>query len=342
MPHNYLFSARKRVGTAFVAEPGPVQFIKVASGATTYTAADVIPAKQWAAEVQGLADGDEDPNSISPTGDVLIFVHGFNNDIASVIARTEELRETLKSQDWHGAVVAFDWPSGNNVLNYVEDRMDASGVATQLVNSGLKLLVAGQKAGCVTNVHLLGHSTGAYVILEAFAQAQKDGAYFTSPWRIGQVALIAGDISVDSLRASASWSQPMFQRINRLTNYSNGNDAVLAVSNAKRLGVSPRVGRKGLPADADAKAVNVDCTAHFGTLKPGAGADFAYTHSWHFRDKRFCLDLALTLEGAIDRAAIPTRSPGPQGLWLNETGTRPDHQAGWGIKEAARYLQPRA
>ncbi len=342
MTFDYLICARKRAGTAFIAEPGPLQFIKVASGAATYTPAEVIPPKQWAAEVQGLADGDENPNSISPSGDVLIFVHGFNNDIASVIARTGELRTTLKSQGWHGTVVAFDWPSGNNVLNYVEDRMDATGVAGQLVGSGLKLLMAGQKAGCVTNVHLLGHSTGAYVILEAFAQAQKDGTSFSSPWRIGQVALIAGDVSVDSLRASASWSQPMFQRINRLTNYSNGHDAVLAVSNAKRVGVSPRVGRKGLPADADAKAVNVDCTAHFGTLKPGAGADFAYTHSWHFRDPRFCLDLALTLEGAIDRAAIPTRTLGAHGLWLNEDGTRPAHQADWGIKEAARYLQPRA
>lgn len=342
MKFDYLITARKRQGNAFAAEPGPVQYIKVKRGAATYAPADAIAPKTFAAEVQGLADGDEDPFSISPAGDVLIFVHGFNNDIPSVIARTEDLRTNLRAQGWRGEVVAFDWPSGNNVLNYVEDRMDAAAVAGQLVASGLKLLMAGQKAGCVTNVHLLGHSTGAYVILEAFAQAQKDGTFFQGTWRIGQVALIAGDISVDSLRAQAAWSQPMFQRINRLTNYSNGHDAVLAVSNAKRLGVSPRVGRKGLPPDADQKAVNVDCTAHFTTLKPGAAADFAFTHSWHFRDPRFGLDLAMTLEGAIDRAAIPTRSGAVPGLWLNETGQRPENQAQWGIKEAARYLQPRA
>ncbi len=341
MPSTYLMSARKRQGNGFTAEPGPMQFIKVARGATTYTAADVIPAKIWAAEVQGLADGAENPNSISPAGDVLVFVHGFNNDIAAVIARTDDLRNTLRRQGWHSEVVAFDWPSGNNVLNYVEDRMDASEVASALVNSGVKLLMAGQKANCVTNVHLLGHSTGAYVILEAFAQAQKNGDFFQGAWRIGQVALIAGDISVDSLRATAAWSQPMFSRINRLTNYSNGYDAVLAVSNAKRLGVSPRVGRKGLPADADAKAVNVDCTAHFATLRPGPGADVGFTHSWHFQDARFGLDLALTLEGAIDRAAIPSRSGVLPHLTLNEDGKRPDHQAQWGIKEAGR-LTPRA
>ncbi len=332
----YLLTARKRQGNAFLAEPGPIQYLRLPDGATSYDPSHIVPVKTWVAEVRGLADGDQNPTSISPAGDVLFFVHGYNNDIAAAIGRTVDLETNLRAQGWRGVVVGFDWPSGNNVLNYIEDRQDASAVAGQLVSKGLKVLAEGQAAGCVTNVHLIGHSTGAYVILEAFAQAEKVGDLFKSDWRVGQVALIAGDISADSLRASAAWSQPMFRRVMRLTNYSNGSDAVLAVSNAKRLGVAPRAGRVGLPPDAPQKAVNVDCTAHFHGLTPPPDAGMAWCHGWHFNDPRFGLDLAMTLEGAIDRNAIPTRDAGPRGLVLNETGMRPAAMAAWGIKDASR------
>lgn len=336
MAFDYVISARKRDGNAFVAKPGPVTFIRVPAGSASYDPSHGIPATTWVAEVQGLADGDENPNSISPTGDVLVFIHGFNNEMAEVIARTDDLRTNLRAQGWRGVVVAFDWPSNNSILNYIEDRLVAAQVALGLVNNCVKLLVAGQKAGCTTNVHLLGHSTGAYVITEAFDQVRKAGRLYLADWRVGQVALIAADISVDSLGANAAPSQAIMPRINRFTNYSNGSDAVLAVSNAKRLGVSPRLGRKGLPADADAKAVNVDCTRHFNALPPPAQPDIAWSHAWYFRDQHFGLDLAMTLEGAMDRLAIPTRTETPRGLILNDTGQRPRAQAMWGIKDAAK------
>ena len=337
MSFDYLISARKREGDAFVPKIGPVTFIRVPSAAKTYDPSHIIPPATWLTEVQGLADGDENPNSISPTGDVLVFVHGFNNAMEEVIGRTDDLRTNLKNNAWRGVVVAFDWPSNNSILNYLEDRQVASQVATLLVDSCIKLLLRGIKAGCTTNVHLLGHSTGAYVITEAFDQARKNGEYFQSDWRVGQVAMIAGDISVDSMGVKAASSQAMMPRINRFTNYSNGSDAVLAVSNAKRLGVSPRLGRKGLPADADpVKAVNVDCTKHFNEVDAPTNPDLAYSHAWYFRDARFGLDLAMTLEGAIDRRAIPTRTDTTWGLILNETGQRPKSQAAWGIKDAAK------
>lgn len=332
----YLFTARKRQGTGFGTEPGPIQYLRLPDGAESYDASHVVPQKVWVAEVRGLADGDENPTSISPAGDVLVFVHGYNNDMAEVIGRTRDLEANLRKQGWRGVVIGFDWPSGNSTLNYLEDRSDAAAVAGQLVTKGLAVLATGQAAGCVTNVHLIGHSTGAYVILEAFAAAEKDGKLFKSDWRVGQVALIAGDVAADALRAVASWSQPLFRRVMRLTNYANGSDAVLAVSNAKRLGVSPRAGRIGLPEDAPHKAVNVDCTTHFHALTPPKGAGMAYCHSWHFTDPRFGLDLALTLEGAMDRNAIPTRDAGARGLALNETGERPKSMALWGIKAASQ------
>jgi hypothetical protein len=167
--------------------------------------------------------------------------------------------------------------------------------------------------------------------MEAFAQAQAQGALHRSGWRIGQVALIGGDVSSDSMKADSDWSKPMFQRIMRLTNYSNGFDDVLAVSNAKRLGTAPRVGRAGLPSSADRKAVNVDCSDYFKTLDPDA-AKFVgrFTHSWHIGDPVFARDLAMTLEGRYDRNVIPTRETVNGKLQLRDEG-RPPHESKWSV-----------
>jgi esterase/lipase superfamily enzyme len=328
---DYLISARRVKAGAFESEPGPIKYLKVPRQAASATPAHEFAGNetQLIDELRGLADGDENPNSISPTGDLLVFIHGYNNDSQTVLWRQRRLAADLKAEQWHGLVVGFDWPSGDETLGYLEDREDAAEVAVELVNRCVKIIVRGQATNCKTNIHLLGHSTGAYVIMEAFAQAEKNGKFFKSDWRIGQVAFIGGDVSSSSLSATDAWSKPMFSRIMRLTNYQNGFDAVLGVSNAKRLGVAPRAGRVGLPPDAHPKATNVDCSQYFNSKDPkkavfAPGAN--YTHSWHIGDRVFARDLAMTIEGAIDRHKLPTRDDNGGILTLKD-GPRPPFQA---------------
>jgi esterase/lipase superfamily enzyme len=338
MVHDYVISARRIAQTDFTAEPGPVRYLRVPSDApaarpshATTGAGDLAG---WIDEVIGLADGDENPHSISLRGDVLVFVHGYNNDPRTILWRQRRLRADLAAEGWRGTVIGFDWPCAVSTLNYLEDRWDAAAVALELVRGCVTRLAKAQRRGCVTNVHLLGHSTGAYVIMEAFAQAEKDGALFKSPWRVGQVAFIGGDVAASSLAGGDAWSAPMFRRIMRLTNYSSPYDSALAVSNAKRLGTAPRVGRVGAPADPEAKVVDVDCGPHFVALDP-AQAVFAeganFTHSWHVGDRVFARDLAMTLEGAIDRRAIPTRRLAQGRLVLCDQ-PRPTFMDAWNIR----------
>lgn len=348
---DYIICARAIKDGEFTAEPGPLSYLKVASNAKSYNSKNIVADRAvWVSEVQGLADGDENPNSISPTGDVLVLVHGYNNDIASVLTRMRQLRKNLRSEGWRGEVIAFDWPSNNQVLNYYEDRSDAAKVAAELVVGGIMLLSETQKRVvdgteeklCKTNVHLLGHSTGAFVIMEAFVQAEKKGRLFRSDWRVGQVAFAAGDVSQASLATKSDWSSPMYARIMRLTNYSNPFDSVLGVSNAKRLGVSPRAGRVGTPADADAKAINVDCGDYFKTVDPKSqnGSVGSWPHSWYLNNTVFARDLAMTLEGAIDRHAIPTRLEKDGKLFLQDE-PRPKFMAAWNIKADAQNAEAR-
>ena len=321
----------------FVAEPGPTRYLRVPLDAQSYdTSHEIKSREKWRLAVRAAADGTEDEVT-GITGDVLVFVHGYNNGLGAITWRTRTLQNTLKAQAWRGQVISFDWPSDNSTLNYLEDRSDAAKVADRMVNDGIALLAEAQQDAvhpCTINIHLIGHSTGAYVIMEAFAEAQKRGNLFRTDWRVAQVALIGADISSDSLRSDSEWARPLFDRCVRLTNYSNRHDKVLGVSNAKRLGTSPRSGRVGLPANAHAKAVNVDCSAYFATKNPSQSTfNGTFNHSWHIGDPVFALDLALTLEASIDRHALPTRHATPDGLAL-QPGRRPMFQAAWDAETA--------
>jgi esterase/lipase superfamily enzyme len=341
MPYDYVISTRKIVNAAFTESPGPVRYLRVPTTADAALPAHATSSEgdiaRWIDEVIGLADGDMNPNSISERGDILIFLHGYNNTPASILWRQRRLYEDLKAEGWRGIVIGFDWPCDKNTLNYLEDRGDAAAVAVELVRGCVKRLVKRQRRDCETNIHLIGHSTGAYVIMEAFAQAEKLGELFKSSWRIGQVAFIGGDVAARSLSQGDGWSAPMFRRIMRLTNYTNPYDAALGVSNAKRLGTAPRAGRVGAPDDPDPKVSDVDCGPYFSTLDPdksvfAKGANF--THSWHIGDRVFARDLAMTLEGAIDRRAIPTRQFREGRLILCDQ-PRPAYMHVWNIRADA-------
>jgi pimeloyl-ACP methyl ester carboxylesterase len=337
---DYVITTRAIRSGAFVADVGTVRYLRVpgdvAVPTPTMGTSGQSDINKWVAEVRALADGAPNPNSISVAGDVLIFVHGYNNDLPIIMQRHRQLAKDLSAEGWKGVVISFDWPSGNNTLAYIEDRSRAADVALQLVKKCIRVLAAGQETGCVTNVHLLGHSTGAYVLMEAFAQAEKDGNLFKSDWRVSQTAFIAGDVASSSLSITDAWSAPMFKRILRLTNYSNPYDSVLAASNAKRLGVAPRAGRVGLPADANSKAVNVNCGGYFLTLDPTKSTYFGdFTHSWHIGNRVFARDLAMVIEGAVDRNAITTRTVKDGQLSLQDA-PRPQFMKDWNIKAAMK------
>jgi len=327
MADYYVISARNVKRGEFEAEPGKIRYLKVPEKDPPKPSHEMA-AKEWIEEVRDLADGKADKH-MAEGGDVLVFVHGYNNDAQVIRDRQLQLGKDLTAEEWRGVVVSFDWPSDNSTLNYLEDRSDAAEVAQELVTRGIRPLAEGQANGCQTNIHLVGHSTGAYVIMEAFAQAEKDGKLFKLDWRIAQVAFIGGDVASASLAADSEWAAPMFRRIMRLTNYQNPYDYVLATSNAKRLGVAPRAGRVGLPSNAHSKTANVDCGEYFSKLDPKKQMFFGtFAHSWHIGNRVFARDLAMTIEGRIDRNAIPTRRP-EGGLLVLQDKPRPEHYDNW-------------
>jgi len=57
--------------------------------------------RDWMEHVQDLADGKAD-RSIAETGDVLVFMHGYNNALEEIRQRHELLLSDLAAEGWRG------------------------------------------------------------------------------------------------------------------------------------------------------------------------------------------------------------------------------------------------
>ena len=315
---DYLISTRNRKGKRFGSEPGPTRFLKVPANAKRPLPKHAVGSRvQWIDEVMANSKGGANPADPLPVGDILIFVHGYNNSPAVVLARQRLLLADLRREGFDGIVIGFDWPSGSSALNYLEDRSDARRTSLKLVNDGIKRFAARQSVGCNVNLHILAHSTGAFVIREAFDDADDTAAIANISWTVSQMVFIAADVSRKAMCVGDSKSSSIYRHCVRLTNYSNPYDKVLKLSNIKRVGVAPRAGRVGLPEDAGEKAVDVDCGSYFSDLDERAEAIGSWSHSWHIGDPQFTKDLLHTLCGDVDRHCIETReSDGRGGLRL--------------------------
>lgn len=307
----------------FVNEPGRARFLAVPGNRIPQPSHE-IPAAEWVARVTQAASYAIDPRTNQPLGDLLIFIHGYNNSTAAAVRRLRQLKQSLQAVGYQGAVASFDWPSDTAAITYLEDRADAKQSALLLVSEGITRLAQAQQADCQINVHLLAYSMGAFVVREAFDDADDRRRIAAINWTVSQLCLVAADISSASLSADNAKSASLYRHALRVTNYYNPYDPILRLSNVKRVGVAPRAGRVGLPLAAPAKAVDVDCGPYFRTLadvRNGYANEGA--HSFYIDNRLFAQDLLYTLRGEIAARHIPTRvlQEGRLALWpLKEGG----------------------
>ncbi|WP_309664972.1 alpha/beta hydrolase [Tabrizicola sp.] len=302
---DYVFCARNTSGGQFGDNAGPTKYLEVPETAAIHTPAMAIAKSTWFAKVAASAEVRR-TEAGAPIGDVLIYIHGFNTNLRTVLHRHRLLRKGLEALDYKGAVVSFDWPSADVAVNYLEDRTDAKLTAIRLVTDGIGPFTAFLRQDCEISVHVLAHSMGAFVLREALDDADDRKALVTTGWSLSQVMICSGDVSADSMGSTAV-SASLYRHCIRLTNYSNPYDAVLSISNAKRVGVSPRVGRIGLPASAPSKSVNVNVGIYYDEHREDFAGITNADHSFYFSSPQVLKDIHLTIQGEIDRASIPTR-----------------------------------
>jgi pimeloyl-ACP methyl ester carboxylesterase len=309
---DYIMTLRSIENGEFTDRPGATTFLALGDAeAAPFDPGKALAADQWVQQIVAGVPKQRDATGVV-RGDVLVFIHGYNNSMEEVLKRHRLIKQNLPPYGFAGTVVSFDWPCGDIALAYIPDREQAKETAFALVRDGIGRLARMQSTfDCDINVHLLAHSTGAYVVQEAFDDADDRPAINSINWTVSQIAFISADLAASTMTAGNSETQSIYGHCVRLTNYSNAHDDVLQLSNVKRVGVEPRVGRIGLPPDAPPLALNVDCSVYYQTVvAPWLGpiAGVAGSHSWQFDNPVFACDLAQTLNGERDRSVITTRS----------------------------------
>ncbi|WP_208350711.1 alpha/beta hydrolase [Pseudaestuariivita rosea] len=305
---DYIFTVRRVRKDVFDNEPGSTYFLAVPEDAHDLSPLQTVGRpgrmpKKWLNAVLREAK----PKSPSDQGDLLVYVHGFNVSTQTMLSRHRLIKSGLHAQGYQGGLVSFDWPSADKALNYLEDRSDAKESARRLVDEGIAIFAQMQEEDCQINVHILAHSMGAYVVREAFDDADDRRALASANWMVSQIMFASADVSAASMSEGNPKSSSLYRHCNRLTNYSNPYDGILSLSGIKRLGVAPRVGRVGLPDDAPEKAVNVDTGPYFDANRDQFQNLEYPGHSWYFQDATFMKDVHETIRGQVDRNVIKTR-----------------------------------
>ena len=179
-----------------------------------------------------------------PCGDILLYVHGYNNSFNDAAVRTAQLAWDL---GWTGPAVFYSWSSSADVLNYLADRNAAERTVPRLA----RFLIDLQAAAGSRRIHVIAHSTGAQALGQAL-QAEP-----LARTGIHQIVLAAPDIDAAVFREQIL---PALSAQNRtVTLYASSRDRALAL--ARRISGGQRAGETRPEPVLDRRLVTIDASS---------------------------------------------------------------------------------
>jgi esterase/lipase superfamily enzyme len=104
-------------------------------------------------------------------GDLGIFVHGFNTNLAEAIFRQAQLSADANDPELDDVSILFAWPSSGSISGYLADKATATASRDQLTD----LLAMAVKARPTGEITLVGHSMGGWLTSEALRQLKLTG-----------------------------------------------------------------------------------------------------------------------------------------------------------------------
>lgn len=149
--------------------------------------------------------------------EALVFVHGYNTSFSEAIQRTALLAYDL---EFDGTPIAFTWPSRDGFFRYNADEEAASASIHDLEEF---LTIVARESGA-TRIHLVAHSMGNRVLLEALHALQQRNA---APPNLANLILAAPDVNVVRFHHLLTSVRHLAQRS---TLYASNRDKALRFS----------------------------------------------------------------------------------------------------------------
>jgi esterase/lipase superfamily enzyme len=190
--------------------------------------------------------------------DMLLLVHGFNNDFDQVTAAYLDFEKRIRAVGFKGNVMGFTWPSYGQWFQYFGDVEQVEYAAFGFLN----FLLAFRPLLGDKKFHVNGHSMGTYLVIRALAAYSRiDAIEEPLPERfiLDEMTFFAADVSNDILDRGEDGNIAVGEA-SRLTSYFSHKDPVLSLSQ-----VVNRDGRLGLegaerPSRLPRNAFQIDCS----------------------------------------------------------------------------------
>jgi esterase/lipase superfamily enzyme len=183
--------------------------------------ARTIPADDWMDRAaDALADSEVDEH------DVVVYIHGYNNDFEEAAIRAAQIGFDLRVG---GLMAFFSWPSMGDTSKYLAD-VEAAQASEVALESFLRAVSAIRG---VERVHIIAHSMGNLALARTVARLSNG-----SPLRFGQIILAAPDVDAELFRELAK-AYPSI--CDRATMYISPRDKAVGLAQWLRDG-RPRAG----------------------------------------------------------------------------------------------------
>ena len=228
----------------------------------------------------------------------LVFIHGFNVSFADALRRAGQIGWDL---NFEGLITAFSWSSGGAIKSYLTDERNARLAAPRLIEFFDVL----QKQLDVQDIHVIAHSMGNLVLLEALRELGTPAAGFPP---LAEVVLAAPDYDAEQFKQVMGKIQPQARRY---TLYGSEGDRALAASKALRSNY-PRAGDGG-PRVVVVKGVETIDASAVGADLLGLG------HSYFGSARTVLTDLFYVIKESLPpnrRSGMEERDSGGQKYWL--------------------------
>jgi esterase/lipase superfamily enzyme len=174
--------------------------------------------------IPGMAEGTDQPE------DLLIIIHGFNNDEEVARNACGLARDSLLMNDFDSAIIGYAWDADtqldpNSMIGYHEGSLHAEGNGTKLAR-----FIIDYKSVCPdTRVHILAYCMGTRVVAEMLYALDNDDAFADLPMLVESIHFVASDIPNEKVQTNSRYGAAIENNVRFFFNYYSNKDKVLGV-----------------------------------------------------------------------------------------------------------------